>query len=78
MLVVFIFERINESAFDKSALDGFTAHYFTLVSAIAYFRTLLRHVSVSSKIKAKAVPLHATEALEGRGSIAPTHSRPRR
>jgi hypothetical protein len=24
----------------------------------------------------KAVPLHATEPLEGRGSIAPTHSRP--
>jgi hypothetical protein len=27
--------------------------------------------------KAKAVPLHATKALVGRGSIAPTHSRPR-
>jgi hypothetical protein len=26
--------------------------------------------------KAIAVPLHATEALEGRGSIACTHSRP--
>jgi hypothetical protein len=25
----------------------------------------------------KAVPLHATEALWGRGGIAPTHSRPR-
>jgi hypothetical protein len=25
----------------------------------------------------KAVPLHAMEALEGRGGIAPTHSRPR-
>jgi hypothetical protein len=25
----------------------------------------------------KAVPLHAMEALGGRGSIAPTHSRPR-
>jgi hypothetical protein len=24
--------------------------------------------------KAKAVPLHATEALGGRGGIAPTHS----
>jgi hypothetical protein len=29
------------------------------------------------KAKAKAVPLHATEALGGRGGIAPTHSRPR-
>jgi hypothetical protein len=27
--------------------------------------------------KGKAVPLHAMEALEGRGGIAPTHSRPR-
>jgi len=27
--------------------------------------------------KGKAVPLHAMEALGGRGSIAPTHSRPR-
>jgi hypothetical protein len=26
--------------------------------------------------KGKGVPLHAMEALEGRGSIAPTHSRP--
>jgi hypothetical protein len=25
----------------------------------------------------KAVPLHAKEALGGRGDIAPTHSRPR-
>jgi hypothetical protein len=27
--------------------------------------------------KGKAVPLHAMEALGGRGCIAPTHSRPR-
>jgi hypothetical protein len=30
-----------------------------------------------SWVKAKDVPLHATQALGGRGSIAPTHSRPR-
>jgi hypothetical protein len=29
------------------------------------------------KGKGKAVPLHAMEALGGRGDIAPTHSRPR-
>jgi hypothetical protein len=29
------------------------------------------------KGKGKAVPLHAMEALGGRGGIAPTHSRPR-
>jgi hypothetical protein len=28
-------------------------------------------------LKSKAVPLHAMEALGGRGGIAPTHSRPR-
>jgi len=28
-------------------------------------------------LKAKAVPLHATKALEWRGCIAPTHSRHR-
>jgi hypothetical protein len=29
------------------------------------------------RYKAKALPLHATKALGWRGSIAPTHSRPR-
>jgi hypothetical protein len=29
------------------------------------------------KVKSKAVPLHALEALGGRGGIAPTYSRPR-
>jgi hypothetical protein len=28
-------------------------------------------------LKAKAVPLHATEALGGKGGVAPTHFRPR-
>jgi hypothetical protein len=28
-------------------------------------------------VESKAVPLHAMEALGGRGGIAPTHSRPR-
>jgi hypothetical protein len=32
---------------------------------------------VKVKKKSKAVPLHAMEALGGRGGIAPTHSRPR-
>jgi hypothetical protein len=31
----------------------------------------------TKKLKAKDVPLHATKSLEGRGGIAPTHSRPR-
>jgi hypothetical protein len=29
----------------------------------------------SQQTKAKAVPLHATKVLGGRGGIAPTHSR---
>jgi hypothetical protein len=33
-------------------------------------------LNIKSK-KSKAVPLHAMEALGGRGGIAPTHSRPR-
>jgi hypothetical protein len=33
--------------------------------------------SDKTKGKGKAVPLHAMEALGGRGGIAPTHSRPR-
>jgi hypothetical protein len=44
----------------------------------------ISHVYVQAKVnssakskKSKAVPLHAMEALGGRGSIAPTHSRPR-
>jgi hypothetical protein len=47
-----------------------------------------KYSSVAEKIKKlcysneiiiffKAVPLHAMEALGGRGGIAPTHSRPR-
>jgi hypothetical protein len=33
--------------------------------------------STSQPEKAKAVPLHATDVVGGRGCIAPTHSRPR-
>jgi hypothetical protein len=36
-----------------------------------------RKVLYSVVLKGKAVPLHAMEALGGRGGIAPTHSRPR-
>jgi hypothetical protein len=41
--------------------------------------TLVKHNSALLKCKkvSKAVPLHAMEALGGRGGIAPTHSRPR-
>jgi hypothetical protein len=35
------------------------------------------HTYFLVKKKAKAVPLHAMEALGGRGGIAPIHSRPR-
>jgi hypothetical protein len=50
--------------------------------AIAYCSEAHRHVALKvllfdGKVKGKAVPLHAMEALWGRGDIAPTHSRPR-
>jgi hypothetical protein len=39
-------------------------------------RASLNHWTTEVK-RGKAVPLHAMEALGGRGGIAPTHSRPR-
>jgi hypothetical protein len=38
---------------------------------------LLDVLVANCKKKGKPVPLHAMEALGGRGGIAPTHSRPR-
>jgi hypothetical protein len=43
------------------------------LNVMAEWLTLLR----IREVKSKAVPLHAMEALGGRGGIAPTHSRPR-
>jgi hypothetical protein len=40
-------------------------------------KTILTSRPRAYKGKGKAVPLHAMEALGGRGGIAPTHSRPR-
>jgi hypothetical protein len=37
----------------------------------------VRKQIIGNPDKGKAVPLHAMEALGGRGGIAPTHSRPR-
>jgi hypothetical protein len=37
----------------------------------------MRNILCHRQAKAKAVPLHATKALGGRGGIAPTHSRRR-
>jgi hypothetical protein len=42
-----------------------------------YHEDLPSSSKVISGGKGKAVPLHAMEALGGRGGIAPTHSRPR-
>jgi hypothetical protein len=41
------------------------------------FRSQLSYRLVKVKKKGKAIPLHAMEALRGRGGIASTHSRPR-
>jgi hypothetical protein len=40
------------------------------------FQKLIKTCTIAEFTK-KAVPLHAMEALGGRGGIAPTHSRPR-
>jgi hypothetical protein len=40
-------------------------------------KELIIIIIIIYKKVSKAVPLHAMEALGGRGSIAPTHSRPR-
>jgi hypothetical protein len=45
---------------------------FDLLSAMSAFK-----IELKSWVKAKAVPLHDTQALGGRGNIARTHSRPR-
>jgi hypothetical protein len=57
------------------------AHYFNILQFLVFF---FRGVATWKYVwhgflinKSKAVPLHATEALGGRGGIAPTHSRRR-
>jgi hypothetical protein len=44
---------------------------------LQWYKRNFRTVELYKKKKGKAVPLHAMEALGGRGGIAPTHSRPR-
>jgi hypothetical protein len=51
------------------------AQYYLLINCVAATATIT--VNKISIAKAKAVPLHAMEALGGRGGIAPTHSQPR-
>jgi hypothetical protein len=56
----------------------------TTVTAVTYFDLRAPRPGVLGPYhflltvsKGKAIPLHAMEALGGRGGIAPTHSRPR-
>jgi hypothetical protein len=55
----------------------------TLLNRVYEMQNVGRYKSIFAacvgrqKGKGKAVPLHAMEALGGRGGIAPTHSRPR-
>jgi hypothetical protein len=48
-----------------------------LILVIVMSRISVCKVSILTIKKGNAVPLHAMEALGGRGGIAPTHSRPR-
>jgi hypothetical protein len=45
-----------------------------LVKIYIFTYSMIRDYDTSSILKSKAVPLHAMEALGGRGGIAPTHS----
>jgi hypothetical protein len=58
-------EKLEESPLVRPMLIG---------RCSAYAAVVVMPVKVK---KSKAVPLHAMEALGGRGGIAPTHSRPR-
>jgi hypothetical protein len=49
----------------------------TLISVKQFLVNKHIHCLIICYKKGKAVPLHAMEALGGRGGIAPTHSRPR-
>jgi hypothetical protein len=71
------------------AVAGQLYFYFIYSSKLYKFLYLERTMRVLSilctlcplitqlKAKAKAVPLHATNGLGGRGGIAPAHSQPR-
>jgi hypothetical protein len=64
----------NKFKLDSTPLS-ITVHMLNAVREIIHFINWSK--SVLTSLKGKAVPLHAMEALGGRGSIAPTHSRPR-
>jgi hypothetical protein len=50
---------------------------FKSVFNIVFFELGFSALVNIKSIKGKAIPLHAMEALWGRGGIAPNHSRPR-
>jgi hypothetical protein len=56
-------------------LDMMMMMYKSIINDTIYHTR--KFLGIIMLIKGKAVPLHAMEALGGRGGIAPTHSRPR-
>jgi hypothetical protein len=70
-----LFARVKQLAFPDICAK---VHSFKAVCTEITQYTKKRSTSCSVKIQSKAVPLHATKALAGRGDIVPTHSRPRR
>jgi hypothetical protein len=64
------FGKIFQTGFNVIG-DANTCVHYTNTFPIRTF-----YISIDMKVS-KAVPLHAMEALGGRGGIAPTHSRPR-
>jgi hypothetical protein len=78
--------KLNHSIFSKVFLNFFSLLVGILKSFLgscerSSCQHALSNVFCTDHIwyttKGKAVPLHAMEALGGRGGIAPTHSRPR-
>jgi hypothetical protein len=72
--------KINANNFFLNAESSIIRGLQHTLSSIEITSLLLKKlVSINRcvKVKSKGVPLHAMDALRGRGGIAPTHSRPR-
>jgi hypothetical protein len=65
--------KVSAEGLSVQNVNNLNMGYILLCSACIYIYIYI----YISKVKSKAVPLHAMEALGGRGGIAPTHSRPR-
>jgi hypothetical protein len=68
--------RFSKTYLPTSLLHGVKTQNVFILSAMTT-SNLTYQIMFFTQTKAEAVPLHTTEALGGRGGIAPAHSRPR-